>query len=44
MPKLPAPGGPTKAEKDDVANWMKTNGLLTRDVSYDKVVDGSYIK
>jgi NitT/TauT family transport system substrate-binding protein len=43
MPPFPERGVPTEAEVADVLQWMKTKGLVNRDVSYQDMVDKTYL-
>lgn len=42
-PKFPAASIPTQAQWDDVMAWMKSEGLVTKDVSYADSVTGAYL-
>lgn len=44
VPKFPAPAVPSKAEIEDAVNWMQARGLLARSISYEQIVDASFIK
>jgi hypothetical protein len=42
-PKFPPASIPTQAQWDDVMAWMKSEGLVTKDVSYADSVTGAYL-
>jgi len=43
MPPFPEVGVPSEAEVADVIAWMRTKGLLDRDLAYQEVVDASLL-
>jgi NitT/TauT family transport system substrate-binding protein len=43
MPPFPEAGVPAEAEVADVLAWMREKGLLSRDLSYQDVVDASFL-
>jgi len=44
VPAFPEVRIPTEAEVKTLADWMKSNGLITADIPYSRVVDKSFIK
>jgi len=43
LPKFPAASIPSEAQLKDVQAWMIEKGLIKTEVSYDKLVDASYL-
>jgi NitT/TauT family transport system substrate-binding protein len=43
MPPFPERGVPAPDEVADVIGWMRDKGLIARDISYDEMVDASYL-
>jgi NitT/TauT family transport system substrate-binding protein len=43
MPPFPGRGVPTQADVADVVNWLREKGLVSRDIAYGEMVDGSFL-
>ena len=43
MPPFPGRGLPTEAEVADALAWMRTKGLISRDIPYEEMVDRSFL-
>jgi NitT/TauT family transport system substrate-binding protein len=43
MPPFPGPGVPTQAEIADLVQWMRSKGLVTRDIPYADMVDAAFL-
>jgi NitT/TauT family transport system substrate-binding protein len=43
MPPFPGRGVPTQADVADVVNWLREKGLVSRNIAYGEMVDGSFL-
>jgi len=43
MPPFPAQGVPTETEVSDVLAWLKEKGLISRDIPFTEMVDGTFL-